>query len=203
MIEKLALLRIAFCKAPVLSNASLRRTSVIASTAGLLPLGAPTDGMLILLLPVLPLLRPGRLHHGCRARGSSRSVLLQGPSSPRSSARRWPRSSRFGRAPGDRRCRHRASPPAALPGSSASPPRSAGPAAPPSRRAGYLLQEAPVGPWSVRAAAHARRPWEPGSDFRTPCRRTWRPAPRWPSAVRGEAWRGQWGRRPRTLRRRG
>ena len=39
MLEKLALLKIAFCKAPVFSSASSRRTSVSTSIAVL-----PTDG---------------------------------------------------------------------------------------------------------------------------------------------------------------
>src|SRR5712672_157918 len=190
MIEKVALLRIAFCNAPVFSKASLRRTSVIGSAAGPLSPRTASDGVLIVLFLFLASLRPRRPHHGCRARGPSQSVPLPGPSNPHSSARRWLRSSHFGRAPSDRRCRHRASPPAALPGSSASPPRSAGPAAPPSRRAGYLLQEAQGGPWSARAAVRDRRPWAPESDSRTPCRRTWRPAPPCPPALLGKERKG-------------
>src|SRR5882762_5895013 len=87
MIEKVALFRIAFCKAPVFSKASLRRTSVIGSVAGPLSPGTASDGMLIVLFLLLPSLRPGRPHHGCRARGCSRSVPLPGQSSPHSFAK--------------------------------------------------------------------------------------------------------------------
>src|SRR3954469_18502016 len=183
MIEKLALLRIAFCKAPVFSNASFRRTSVIASVAGPESREATSDGVLIslLLVPFSP--RRPRPHRGDRARGFARSVPLPARWSRRSFARRWPRSSHCGHEPGDRCCRRRASPPATPGGSSATPPRLAGaaklpsrpaavyPPPPPPRRQGKQPPPPPPaaspppggkeGLRSARAGGRVRRPQEP------------------------------------------
>src|ERR1017187_7206235 len=50
MLEKLALLKIAFCKAPALSRASSRRTSVTISTAAESPSGRAVGSIFVPLL---------------------------------------------------------------------------------------------------------------------------------------------------------